>query len=383
VHNDFLTNCETLIACRVVHKADRQAIKDWIDGCADPGMGAVMVGELANMPRTDAWVWSPEIGFGPERVTWPMFKTFDSFKPRTDSSHADRLKGWAEVNLTEVTAKLASTIEEAKANDPKALKARIAELERQLRTQKPAAAAPAPVVDVQAIERRGYDQGLDAALTEGTRIMSALRAAVEQEIDKAESHFIVPRPKLVRAPAPIPQKDPGKNPVITRKEPGPSNGASLPGVQQKILDALAELEQIGVEDPDAGFVAFMAGYQHRRSKGFANALGAARSAGLIEGLRLTDEGRARAQPPAKPRSPAELQDRLIGILGGPAGRILRPLIDCYPQSVDRETLAAHAQYEHVRSKGFANALGSLRSLGFIDYPSTGKVVAKPVLFLER
>src|SRR5882757_2638248 len=29
VHNDYLTSHETIVACRVIHKADRDAIKDW------------------------------------------------------------------------------------------------------------------------------------------------------------------------------------------------------------------------------------------------------------------------------------------------------------------------------------------------------------------
>jgi hypothetical protein len=50
--------------------------------------------------------------------------------------------------------------------------------------------------------------------------------------------------------------------------------------------------------------------------------------------------------------------------------------------VRREQLAAAADYGHVRSKGFLNALGRLRTLGFVTYQA-GDVVATPVLFLER
>jgi hypothetical protein len=37
----------------------------------------------------------------------------------------------------------------------------------------------------------------------------------------------------------------------------------------------------------------------------------------------------------------------------------------------------------VTSSSFTNNLGSLRSLGLIDYPQPGQVVALPVLFLEE
>jgi hypothetical protein len=96
---------------------------------------------------------------------------------------------------------------------------------------------------------------------------------------------------------------------------------------------------------------------------------------------LTESGRAAAIPPDRPRTPAELQERVVSMLGGASGKILKPLIQAYPDGLEREQLAAAADYGHVNSKGFANAMGRLRSLGFIDYQGR-TVVAKPVLFLE-
>ncbi len=116
VHNDFLTSCETLIAMRVIHKADRDAIKDWIDGCADAATGREVLATLAAMKRGEAWVWSPEIDFGPTRITFPLFKTYDSFKPQ--GADTAKLTGWADVDLDEVRSKLAAVVQEAEANDP-------------------------------------------------------------------------------------------------------------------------------------------------------------------------------------------------------------------------------------------------------------------------
>src|SRR5262249_45761598 len=81
VHNDSLTSHETLVAMRVIHAAARGAIKDWIDGCGDPAKGKTVLDSLANLARGEAWVWSPEIGFGPTKVKFPMFSTLDSFAP--------------------------------------------------------------------------------------------------------------------------------------------------------------------------------------------------------------------------------------------------------------------------------------------------------------
>ena len=130
VHNDFLTSCETLVAMRVIHKADRNAFEDWIDGCGDPEKGPEVVNSLAALKRGEAWVWSPEAEFGPKKIQFPMFATYDSFKAQSSVVPA-KLKGWADVDLVEVTKKLEAVVKEAEANDPKKLQARIRELERQ------------------------------------------------------------------------------------------------------------------------------------------------------------------------------------------------------------------------------------------------------------
>jgi uncharacterized protein len=134
VHNNFLDSCETLIAMRVIHPSARIAMKEWVDGCADPEVGKEVLGSLAKMERGEAWVWSPEAGFGPARIKFPMFSTYDSFKPQNIT--AGKLEGWAEVDLDEVRAKLSDVVKESEANDPKALKAEIARLKRELESSR-------------------------------------------------------------------------------------------------------------------------------------------------------------------------------------------------------------------------------------------------------
>jgi hypothetical protein len=153
-----------------------------------------------------------------------------------------------------------------------------------------------------------------------------------------------------------------------------------------VLDALAELAALGVAEPPRVQVAFLAGYTNLNSKGFTNAMGALRSGGLIVypgngSLGLTDAGHAAAMPVEKPRSSEELQDRLIAQLGGSSGRIIRELVNVHPNSLARQDLAARAGYGNLNSKGFTNAIGRLRTLGFIDYPEQARVAARDILFL--
>jgi hypothetical protein len=195
VHKDFLTCCETLIACKVIHKLDRDAIKDWIDGCADAAKGREVIAGLAQLKKPEAWVWSPEIDFGPQLVTFPMFRTFDSFTPLR--SEDDMPVGWADVDLDDVKAKMATVVATAAANDPKALKAQIAELKEQLRgagdnDTKAYAARNEGFQEGKAVgDREGYTRGLEEGRTSiGAIAMSVghSTAVIRKELDSLLEH---------------------------------------------------------------------------------------------------------------------------------------------------------------------------------------------------
>lgn len=207
VHNDVLTSCETLIACRVIHKADRDADKDWMDGAADPAVGKEMLADLANMDRTDAWVWSPEISFGPKRITWPMFKTFDSFKPQPATTLA-KLKGWADVDLAEVREKLKTVIAQAQANDPRALKAEIARLTAELAKKVKAApvvqhlAAPVPCpIDHESFGQACYDNGFTDALEAAGKMADRYQEAAGRFFAQGVEQMRHVSPRMIAKPA--------------------------------------------------------------------------------------------------------------------------------------------------------------------------------------
>lgn len=141
LHKDSLSCVDTLIAMRVMAPQDRGAIEDWIDGAADPKLGKQVLESLANMPRGEGWVWYPEGQFL-ERVTFPKIKTYDSSATPTGDGGSKPTIG--EINLDAVRSALADAVKEAEANDPKALRRRIAELEKQVGQ---------PTTDHAAIER--------------------------------------------------------------------------------------------------------------------------------------------------------------------------------------------------------------------------------------
>lgn len=379
VHNDFLTSCETLIACRVIHKADREAIGDWIDGCADPEVGKEVLRDLAGMPRTDAWVWSPEIGFGPKRIEFPMFETYDSFAPQ--AAGTKKLKGWAEVNLAQISTQLAIVVAEAQGNDPKYLKLRISQLEQALAKRPIAPAVDKGQLDreKQAAEDRGYARGAADSLRAQRAAIANLRRDLPQVVLAAIDDAHIPpvvksipaKPNVPITPrAPVPSLGKTAAPV-QRPAPSSGNGEAPTGLQKVILNALAWLEAKGIERPSRQMVGAVAG----KSAGggyFSNTVGAMKTAGLIEfpgsgTMVLTDAGRVHADPPD---SRGEIHEQWLSILSGLERGIVQVLVDAHPEPLSREAVGTQLGKSHEGGY-FSNTLGRLHTIGAVDYPSKG------------
>lgn len=159
----------------------------------------------------------------------------------------------------------------------------------------------------------------------------------------------------------------------------------ITGPEQRILDAIAWFSSIGQTEPRKSAIAFLSGYSYGGGA-FNNPCGSLRSKGLItylssERMTLTEAGQSVANVPSQPLTLDEMQQYVFSILPGPEQRILKPLIDSYPNSVDKALLAELSGYK--QGGAFNNPLGRLRTLGFIDYPEAGKAIALPFLFLEE
>ena len=69
------------------------------------------------------------------------------------------------------------------------------------------------------------------------------------------------------------------------------------------------------------------------------------------------------------------------MLSGPETKIFRIALKVYPKAVAKDDAMAEAGYSNATSKGFANSVSHLRSLGFIDYPTRGEIKATAQCFL--
>jgi len=387
VHKDFLTSCETLIAGRVIHKLDRDAIRDWIDGCADPTLGKQVLGELANMKRNEAWVWSPEIDFGPERIAFPMFKTFDSFQPQ--AADAAKLKGWAEVDLEEVKTKLAAVVAEAEANDPAVLRKQLAELQRQLKAK----GAPTPE-DLKAAEQRGFERSNALAIEAQNALLSKLQLDFESALDGLRKAFLatlggarsenpVRRVEGRRPAEAFQERRTGTAPSLPRARQidgrAPINGASEDigsGGKHRILVALAQQGR----PTDQRRLSLLTGLSSR-SGTWSTYLSSLRQSGYIEGreaLSITPAGLAALgsfEPLPTGPELIEYWRRRLGESGKRA--IFDAVIDAYPSHIDQEAVASAASLS-ARSGTWSTYLSELRGLGLIE--GRGELRASEDLF---
>lgn len=376
VHKDFLTSCETLIACRVIHKLDRDAIKDWIDGCAEPDKGREVLSQLASMPRPEAWVWSPEIQFGPERVTFPFFNTFDSFKPQ-EFRASKQLKGWAEVDLEAVTSKLSSVVEEAKQNDPKELRRRVQELEKQLRTQKPAA-LPAPV-ELKAAEERGYKAASAEIMQAWDHARREVLAAIESTFKKHGARSENPNRRQGRPPMAekVTARAASRARQIDERAPASSADVSK-AMPRAMLTTLAQ-------HPDGLTKAQILVHTGYRSSGpVSRTFAELAREGWVEGagnrLRITPAG----LDALGPYEPLPVGDELRAhLLNGSKcstmeKAMLRTLFDAYPDSMAKGRILELTNYKS--SGPVSRSFARLVALGYAQQSGRGELRASDDLF---
>jgi hypothetical protein len=249
--------------------------------------------------------------------------------------------------------------------------------------------------------QRGLDDGFRSGQANGITLMRVKVEAVGAHLARAAKEFqntqaefgnlseVIARarqtaPHARRAPPATASPSVATRPPQALQRPSNGQGAGVSRSQQKILDALAWLEGAGIAQPVRAQLALWAEVSPT-SGGFFNNLGSLRSAGLIDypsggTVALTDAGREATQASAPPTT-EEMQASVCQKVGSSKAAILRHLIGIYPRDIARDDLAGKIDVSPT-SGGFFNNLGALRTLGVIDYPTPGKVVALPVLFLE-
>jgi len=409
---------DVMFAFRTIGPNSLAAVMDWLGEHVEKSHVRELAAQVRELNVGQALVVSPGWLKVEKIATIRPRETFDSSSTPKPGQRAQKVTGAAaKPDLAKYHARMAATIERAKADDPKELRKQLATLRTELtKAQK---AASGKTVDDEAVrvavarattawtaDMRAIDQ----------KILDVLRAAQDQArsadahlgnlIDQLSGVYNVidgrgklrenvvgaraGRATMPSSPPPMVPPRSTTRPTVAPRSNGNGNGTGahadgVSGVEQRILNTLAGMEALGVDQPDKATVAALVGY-HPNAKSYANATGSLRTSGRIEypsggRISLTDDGRAIAENSLPVSSIDELHELWFERLGNVARKILEPLLKAHPRAVPVAEVANSAGY-HPNAKSFANMKGRLRTLGLIDYPSSGNMVATDVLFPE-
>lgn len=405
VNKEVTTQCETLMALQTTAPQDQDPVFDWVSRNGTEEQLREIKKTLASLKVGQAWFFSPNSDVF-QQVRIRTRETFNSSATPKPGAKPIEPKVFANIDIEQLGAEISATVERSKQEDPEYLRRQIQQLRRELTERQP---GPAEVktqierIEVPVITERQL-QDLEARVQDVGQVTQEFRE-IRLEIEKIFNGKIdalntaalslaaaIDTARKASTPTPVSGSrsvtavtaQPVRSAPKSERKIDPTLVGGITGPQQRVIDAIAWMESIGLPKPKRSIVAFLAGYS-MNSSSFTNALGANRTAGFntypdSDSVDLTDAGRALANPQSAPLTTQEMHNVIFARLPSPQARVLRPLIMQYPNPVNREEIADLAGYS-VTSSSFTNALGALRTMGLIDYPSSADAVALPVLFL--
>ena len=362
---NVLTQVGTLITLRSTSPQDRQAIESWVKY---HGEKEEILASLASLESGEAWIWSPHFLGRTERIRFRLSSTFDSGATPKLGKAGKAPATLADVDLSALQAKMSATIERAKAEDPKELRAEVARLKRELASVVPKIVrTEVPVFgDAQLQQIRVVAERVAVAAEALTSFVDKVRAFdIDSKIAAAQDRR--PAPAANGTPAP-------------RVVPG-GQLATLSKCERSVLAVLAQHGAASIAR-----IALLAGY-HVSGGGFRNALSSLRTAGLIDGgngdaMHLTDAGHAATRDVAALPVGQDLVEHWKARMGLCERKVIEALAG-RDKGLSIDALAAEAGYA-VSGGGFRNALSALRTAGVLPQPFRGAHFATmPEALAER
>lgn len=374
LNKNVLTQAEVLIALRTLGPQDRKAIDAWVEAHGTPEERKTLMGSLASLEIGEAWVWSPGWLDVFKRVQIRRRETFDSSATPSVMKKITGPKKFADVDMAEIRDLMASTIEKAKADDPRELKKKVADLERALKK----AEAAGPKVEIKEVpaltdEELSSIKNVSSFLKEQTNMLAEFqRGNIEfaKGIANALSRITKNTPHSLSKPEQIIPKNIPRALVGAKGLLKPvkidSCGASMSKCERAILSVLAQYP----DGRSRSQVSILSGYSVK-SGSFNNSLSTLRTKGGIvggrENMQITEEGiNALGSYNPLPTGHDLLQYWLSSkSLGRCEREVLKVLAEVYPDALTKPGTADRSGYS-VTSGSFANALSKLRTLELIN-----------------
>ena len=381
VNKAVLELCDGLFLHRQKGRNSLTALGKWLDIASAQG-GEKIIDSLPTLPQGECWVWAAGSD-KPVHVKVPGKRTFEPDRRAMRDAKVETSRHAINVStfVEHMSASLAKFTEEAKANDPKALKAEIARLRRE--AGKPAADHAA----MAAARAEGRAEGERAAMASLASSMDRRDAKIAQAAEDAKAALARLTALLGQAvPAPqVTYRAPSKINAATKTysaaKPRPArlgtngHGMSLPVGEKAVLRACAQYpDGVGRDQ-----LSVLIGYKRSSRDAYIARL---KEKGLVDadasGVRATGDGIAALGSDYEPLPTGEaLQEYWLARLPEGERKILGELIAAYPEPVERDRLDQATGYKRSSRDAYISRLSARR---LVAIKGRGEIAASETLF---
>jgi uncharacterized protein len=373
---------DVMFAFRTLGPNSVAAVLDWLGDHAPKDRHRAIEEQLRKLPIGSALLVSPGWLDHEGVVRIRESQTFDSSETPKPGTAPRRPGAARKPDLAKYQARMAETIERAKADDPKTLKQRIAELERHASAKPKAAAAPAKPLPAERVEVPVFDaerfEGLVTFVTERLQASSEAVATAQTQVNQARGDVgrrlaayrsesmaaakaaARERPKAL--PAAIQLRPPPGMPKARAARVANSEGSTMPKAERKILTAVAQSN-----GASKAKVALLVGLNAKGGY-FNNTLGSLRSKGWLSGfdeLQVTEAGLGELGAFDPLPTGSDLLQHWCGEIGAAGAAILKALAGTAERTLSKAALAEATGYDAAGGY-YNNTLGKLRTLGLIS-----------------
>jgi Mn-dependent DtxR family transcriptional regulator len=404
---------DVMFAFRTVGPNSVRAIVDWLGEHIEKERVREVAGKVRELDVGQALIVSPGWLRVEKIARIRERQTFDSSATPKPGQQRRRVTGpAAKPDLEKYRARMIESIEKAKAEDPKELRLQIKQRDDRIRQLEKGAATK--TVEKTVVDQGAIDRAVKAAIAKqrkdirpildrlqrmaiATTLMPTavgeLATIVNADPPAPERAVAVPAAKEPRLAIARPTSTPASDEAWRERtrqvvektaddvERAVHGELTMTGGKQKIVDAIANLNALGVEKPTIIQVALFNGVSHTTGT-FKQNIRELVGMGLIErdaeGVELTSQGKAVAAEPDTDRT-----DNPIAFwkekLGSSRAAVLQLIVDAFPKSIERESIAQKLGKSPTTGT-FKQDLRDMRSYGLIEFKPDGAVRANDVLF---
>lgn len=372
LNKNVMTQSEVLMAFQLTAPQDRAAVREWVHANADESQLKTFESDLATMQRGDCYAWSPSWLQIFKRVHIRERRTFDSSSTPKAGVHRVVPADLPPIDIDALRGRIAASIERSDAENPKKLRAKIAELEKQIASQKPVTVETITEVPVIPEPLKASILSLDEVFKPLQHAMGQMLALALEVISKQTE----PQPvRRVGPPEAVQPRRETINQKATRVQ-NEKDGVELGRMHRAMLTALAQHPN-GLTKKQ---ILIFAGY--RSSGPVSTAFADLNRYGLVEdgskGLRITAEGKKRLGSYDPLPTGTELRKHILRTTSRMEQALLTEIFAAWPGSIAKGDILKKAGY--ASSGPVSSAFAKLVAINYAEQVGRGELRAAPELF---